>query len=108
MFDKLKDMGNMLKKAKEMKSQMSAMQNELRKMSFTGFGYGKKIEVLVNGEMEIIEVKINPEIISVNKQKDLEKGIKEAVNDALKRSKSEAASKFSSIAGGLGLNLPGM
>ena len=108
MFDKLKDMGNMLKKAKEMKSQMATIQNELKKLSFIGYGLNKKIEVTVNGEMEIIEIKIDPEVINPGKPKDLEKGIKEAVNDAMKKSKSEAASKFSSIAGGLGLNLPGM
>ena len=103
MFDKLKDMGSMLKKAKEMKSQMSSIQNELKKASFSGFGIGKKIEVIINGEMEILEVKIAIEAINPAKPKDLEKGIKEAVNDALKKAKGEAASKFSSIAGGLNL-----
>jgi len=106
MFDKLKDMGGMLKKAKEMKSQMGAIQKELQKAIFTGFGLNKKIEVTVNGEMEILEIKIDPTVITPNKPKDLEKGMKDAVNDAIKKSKAEAATKFQSIAGGL--NLPGL
>ncbi|MFA5879930.1 MAG: YbaB/EbfC family nucleoid-associated protein [Candidatus Margulisiibacteriota bacterium] len=106
MFDKLKDMGGMLKKAKEMKSQMGAIQKELQKAIFSGFGMNKKIEVVVNGEMEVIEIKIDPSVIIPTKPKDLEKGMKEAVNDAIKKSKAEAANKFKGIAGGL--NLPGL
>ena len=59
MFKGLKDMGSLMKQAKEMKSQMSKVQEGLKKMAFSGTALQGKIEITVNGELDILNVKID-------------------------------------------------
>jgi len=106
MFEKFKDMGNLMKQAKEMKSQMAKVQEELRKSSYTGTALNNAIEVVVNGELDIKSVKISPDVVKEGKAAQLEKGVKEAVEKALSTAKNAASSQLSSITGNL--NIPGL
>ena len=45
MFDKLKDMGNLVKQAKEMRGQMKAIQDELKNVIVEGEALGGKVRV---------------------------------------------------------------
>ena len=54
MFEGIKDMGKMLKKAKEMKSEMKKVQNELKDLIIEGKKNG--VCVKVSGELECVEV----------------------------------------------------
>jgi len=104
MFNGLKNMGNIIQQAKEMKSKMTKIQEELKKMTFTESSSG--ISVTVTGELEIKELSIDPASIKPEKVKDLEKTIKDITNKALKQSKDTASKQLSSIAGNL--NIPGL
>lgn len=106
MFKGLKDMGSLMKQAKEMKSQMSKVQEGLKKMAFSGTALQGKIEITVNGELDILNVKIDPSVLNSEKAPQLEKAIKEAAIQAMKLAKDSAASQLSAIAGNL--NLPGL
>jgi DNA-binding YbaB/EbfC family protein len=106
MFEGIKDMGKLLQQANEMKKQMSKVQEELKNLNFTGATEGGKIQVIVNGEIEVKDIIIDEDFLKKVDKNKLQKALKEAISSAIKQSKETAASKLSGIAGGL--NLPGL
>ncbi|GAB4033789.1 MAG: hypothetical protein Fur0012_13780 [Elusimicrobiota bacterium] len=87
MFDKMKDILALKKKAEELKK-------ELDSLRFSSEDKISKVEV--NASMEILSV----EIRDTSDRSGLEKSIKENVNKALKNARAEAAKKAMSM--GLG------
>ena len=92
-FGKLGQMAEMMKQAK-------ALQEEMKRARYGGEAGG--VKVVVNGEMEILELNIQPGL-PVNK---IEPAVKEAVNKTLRAAKQDMAGKMSKMTGGL--KLPGM
>lgn len=104
MFEGLKDMGKLLKQAKEMKVKMKKVQDELKKTKVTGSSSG--VEVIMTGELEVLEITIPEEFLNPAQKNRLEKEVKRAINDASKKAKDLASSKLSEVSGGL--NIPGL
>lgn len=106
MFEGLKDVGKLMKQAKEMKGQMKKIQDELKQVLVTGSAMGGKIEVTMSGELDCTSITIDPALLDPKQGALLTKALKEAVNAATKKAKDVATQKLSAISGGL--NLPGM
>ncbi|MGE4169576.1 MAG: YbaB/EbfC family nucleoid-associated protein [Candidatus Margulisiibacteriota bacterium] len=104
MFEGLKDMGKLLKQAKEMKDKMKKIQEELKKIEVSAQALDGKVDVVLNGEMEALRITIDPSV--ANDPAKLSKGLIKAFNDATKKAKDIAASKLSVVSDGL--NLPGL
>jgi DNA-binding YbaB/EbfC family protein len=104
MFDGLKDMGKLLKQAGEMKAKMKKVQEELKRLKVTGTAEDGKIEVTLSGELECLDVIIDPAVAS--SAAVLQRGLKKAFNDASRKAKELATSRLGDISGGL--DLPGM
>jgi DNA-binding protein YbaB len=92
-FGNLGKMGEMLKQARVMKEAMAKVKCE---------GESGGVRVVVNGEMDIVEIKIPPEV-SVVRAQSL---VKDAANRALHSAKIEAAKLMQGLTGGM--SLPGM
>ena len=97
--------GEMMKQAKIMQKQMEKVQDELKDMKFEASAGGGAVKVTVNGEQDILEVKINKGVADPEDIEMLEDMILVAVNDAIKQSKNEAKNKLAGVTGGL--NIPG-
>ncbi len=106
MFDSLKNMGDMISKAKEMKRQMQEMQEELKKMTLTETGVDGLMSVTVNGELEITALSIDEKLLDPKNRGKLEAAAIKLVNKALQRAKGEATNRLTKITGGL--NIPGL
>lgn len=104
MFDGLKDMGKLLKQAGEMKSKMKQIQEELKKVKVSGTAEGGKVEVVLSGELECLDVIIDPSFGSNTVA--LQRALQKAFNESARKAKELATTKLSDISGGL--NLPGM
>jgi nucleoid-associated protein EbfC len=104
MFDGLKDMGKLMKQAKEMKSKMKDVQDELKKVIVKGTSRSGKVQVEMTGELDCRSVSIADDLLANKSQ--LESELVDAINSATKNSKDIATQKLSAITGGL--NLPGM
>jgi DNA-binding YbaB/EbfC family protein len=55
--------GNMMKQAKIMQKKMEEIQEELKEMKFEASSGGGVVKVIANGDQEILEVKINKEMV---------------------------------------------
>ena len=96
---------DMMKQAKIMQKQMERVQEELKDMKFEASAGGGAVKVTVNGEQDMLEVKISKDVADPDEIEMLEDMILVAVNDAIKQSKNEAKSKLAGVTGGL--NIPG-
>ena len=101
MLKKFQDMGKLLKQAKEMKSAMATVQQELKKEEIEVSGLGGKLTVKLNGELEVISVDIDSSLLQSDQKEPLQKGLVTAFSQAIKNAKNLAASKLASISGGL-------
>lgn len=97
--------GDMMKQAKIMQKQMEKVQEELKDMKFEASAGGGAVKVTVNGEQDVLEVKINKDVADPEDIEMLEDMVLVAVNDAIKQSKDEAKNKLAGVTGGL--NIPG-
>jgi DNA-binding YbaB/EbfC family protein len=95
----------MMKQAKIMQKQMEKVQDELKDMKFEASAGGGAVKVTVNGEQDVLEIKINKDVADPEDIEMLEDMILVAVNDAIKQSKDEAKNKLAGVTGGL--NIPG-
>ncbi|MBN2072363.1 MAG: YbaB/EbfC family nucleoid-associated protein [Actinobacteria bacterium] len=96
----------MMKQARMMQKKMAEIQEELSGMEFEASAGGGAVRVKVNGDQEVLGIKINPGTIDAGDLEMLEDIVLVAVNDALKQSKEEAKKKMSGLTGGL--SIPGI
>jgi len=97
--------GEMMKQAKMMQKQMEKVQDELKGMQFEASSGGGAVKITVNGEQEVLKVKVNKDIVDPEDIEMLEDMVLVAVNDAIKQSKDEAKNKLAGVTGGL--SIPG-
>ena len=96
----------MMKQAKIMQKKMLEIQEDLKEMKFEASAGGGAVKVKVNGDQEVIEVKINQEMVDAGDLEMIEDMTMVAINDAIKQSKEEAKNKMASLTGGM--NIPGL
>ena len=101
-FDKVKQ----AKQLNDFRKQAQKLQKELRDTLIEASEADGKVKVVFSGEQKIEEIHIDPELLTPEKQADLERYLKNCISQAINQSQQVAAQKMQSIAGGLGL--PGM
>ena len=95
MFDKAKDLYKLQKQARQIKKQLKNTHIEAEHEGVT---------VIINGEQEVIEVKISEE--SMADKKLLQGNLTKCFNKAVKRSQQIGAEMMKDVMGDM--NLPGM
>ena len=104
------NMGNMMKQAQKMQQKMLEMQEELSKRTVEGSSGGGMVKVVANGQQDILEIKIDPEVVDPDDIELLEDLIVAAVANARENSKQMMEEEMSKLVpGGLsGLGIPGL
>jgi len=100
------DMKFLMKQAQVMQKKMEEMKKELSQKEVRVSSGGGMIEIVVNGQQEIKEIKIEPDVIDANEKEMLEDLILAAVNESIRQSKELAAQEMSKLTGGM--NVPGL
>ncbi len=100
------NMNQMLKQAQKMQENMMKAKEELEKKSVQASSGGGMVEVVVNGKMEILELKIKPEAIDPDDVEMLEDLVKAAVNQGLRNAQSMVEAEMGKATGGF--NIPGL
>jgi len=101
------DFGKMMKQMQKLQESMDKLQKELEAMQFTHTAGGGMVTATVNGKLELINIKVDPQVIDPNDPEMLEDMIIAAVNGAAKEANRVSQERMSILAGGLG-GLPGM
>ncbi len=100
------DLGNIMEQAKAMQEKMAKIQDDLARKTITGSAGGGMVQVTVNGQGEVIAVKIEEIAINPQEAAMLEDLITSATNDALNKAKELSKQELGQLTGGL--NIPGL
>ena len=96
------DFSKILDKAKELESKMKESQKKIKNISVTGVSGGNSVKITLNGEGEIINLDLSPDIIKEDKG-IIEDLIKAAHNNAKSQLKSKTSEEISKATGGFGI-----
>ncbi len=107
MFGNKAQMAGMMKKVKKMQEEMQQMKEDLKYTTTTVTAGGGAIKLVMNGEKQITELKIDPAVLSPDEAEMLEDLVIAAVNEAVRKMDDIAAQEMERITGGMGLP-PGM
>ena len=93
---------NMMKQAQKMQAQMLQIQEKLAEELVEGNAGGGMVKAVFTGQGDLVEIKIDPEVIKPEDKEMLEDLVTVAVNDGLQKSKELANSRLGAITGALG------
>ena len=100
-------MNQFLKQAQKMQEEMARVQEELANIQVEGTAGGGMVKVVANGQNQIMQVIIDPEVIDPEEKDMLEDLTAAAVNQALENAQKRAQEEMNKVSGGLLGNLPG-
>ena len=108
------NMNAMMKQVQKMQADMAKAQEELKNEVVEASAGGGMVTVKITGELELQELKIDPEAVDPEDVELLQDMVQAAVNEAIRSAQELAAYKMNAAAGGLGgpgglggLGLPG-
>lgn len=101
------DMKNMMKQAQQMQAELAKKQEELADQTFEASAGGGMVTAKVNGRHELLDLKIDPSIVTADEIDMLQDLVVAAVNEGFKKSTEAAQEVLSGMMGGMG-GLPNM
>ena len=100
------NLNKLMKQAQKMQEQMTQTQAELEKKTVEVSAGGGKVNVTANGAGDVIQIKIDKEIVDPEDVEFLEETVLTAVKQAIEQGKALAQSEMTKITAGLGI--PGL
>jgi DNA-binding YbaB/EbfC family protein len=97
------DLNKMMKQVQQLQAEMLEAQEKLKDEIVEASAGGGMVKVKMTGDLELRELRIDPEAIDPEDAEMLEEMITAAVNEALRSAQELAQSKLGGAAGGLGL-----
>ena len=108
---KRQNVNKMMQQVQQMQQEMQQAQEELARETVTASAGGGVVKATMTGNLELVELQIDPEVLDPEDVEMLQDMVLAAVNEALTSSQEMASKRLGGITGGLGdlgLNLPGM
>lgn len=103
------NMGNLMKQAQQFQNRMAKLQQELEQKTVEATAGGGMVTVVVNGQQELLSIKIDPEVVDPEDIDMLQDLVLAAVNDGMARAKKMVNDEMGKLTGGLNLpNIPGL
>jgi nucleoid-associated protein EbfC len=103
------NLNQMMRQVQQMQAEMAKAQEELKGATVEASAGGGMVTVKMSGELELLELKIDPEAVDPEDVELLQDMVQAAVNEAVRSAQELAASKMGQATGGLGgLGLPGL
>ncbi len=100
------DMNQIMKQAQHFQQKLAVLQQELGNRTATSTVGGGMVQATVNGRHELVELKVDKEVINPDDPDMLRDLIMAAVNDAGKKARDMVQSEMSKLTGGI--NIPGL
>jgi DNA-binding YbaB/EbfC family protein len=102
----MKNLGKMMKQAQEMQAKMAKIQEELAQEEFEVSSGGGMVSVRMNGQQEVVGIRIDPEVFSEDDREMLEDLIVAAISEARRKALDLTKERMSSLTGGI--QIPGL
>ena len=107
------NMNKMLKQVQEMQAEIAKAQEEAEKQEVEASAGGGMVTVRVNGALQVLEIKIDPDAVDPDDVEMLQDMVQAAMNEALRSAQEMVSSRMSQVTGGLesalgGMGLPGL
>ncbi len=99
LFGQAKDMYKLQKQAKKIKEELKNLHIEAE---------GEGVVVVINGEQEVVEVRISEEMLKPENQAKLQNVLISVFNKAIKKSQEVAAERMRGMMSDLGMDIPGL
>ena len=101
------DLNALMKQAQKLQADVQKVQEELAAMQCDGAAGGGLVQATVNGQFEVVRIKIDKSVVDPNDVGMLEDLVTAAVNAAATKVRETSKEKMGSVMGGMG-GLPGM
>jgi len=106
MFGGLKNLASIMQQAGEIKGKVAAAKERVSKLRSEGSAGPDLVRIVVSGEMTVLSVSIEQNLIASGNRQMIEQLVNAATNDALQKSKAAAAAIMAEIAEGM--DVPGL
>jgi nucleoid-associated protein EbfC len=106
MFGGMGNLGNIMKQAQAMQERLAKVQAEVATKTVQASSGGGMVTVTATGGMEIVSVKIDPEVVKANDAEMLQDLVVAATNEALRKAREMVAEEMKGVTGGL--QIPGL
>jgi len=103
---KMPDLGQLMKQAQKLQADVAKVQEELAKMTCEASAGGGMVTATVNGQFDLVSLKIEKDAVDPNDVGMLQDLVIAAVNQAAAKVREESKAKMASVMGGM--NVPGM
>ena len=97
------NMSQMIKQAQAMQAKMLQAQEELKQARVEGSAGGGMVSATVNGQGELVSVKLTPEVVNPDDIEMLEDLILAAVSDAANKAREMMEARMGALTGGMKL-----
>lgn len=104
---KMPDLGALMQQAQRLQADMARVQEELAKTTCDGAAGGGLVTATVNGQFELVRVKIDKTVVDPNDIGMLEDLVAAAVNAAVAKVRETTKQRMSSVVGGMP-GIPGL
>jgi DNA-binding YbaB/EbfC family protein len=103
---KMPDLGGLMQAAQNMQREMQRVQDELAQKRIEAASGGGMVTAVMNGQMQLLSLKIEPQVIDPKDPAMLQDLVIAAINQAITKAKDLASREMASVTGGL--QMPGL
>ena len=97
-----------LKNAQKIQEQFGSIQEKLGSITVVGSSGGGMVEVEISGKMEVLALRIKPEVVDPGDIAMLQDLLAAALGQAMEKIRERINGEIGSIAGGMGIPIPGL
>lgn len=100
------NVNQMMRQAQKMQEEMETVQEELAKQEVEATSGGGAVTAKVNGQKEVLSIKIRPDVVDSDDVEMLEDLVVAALNEALRKADEMMKSGMEKVTGSI--NIPGL
>jgi DNA-binding YbaB/EbfC family protein len=99
-------MADILKQAQALQSKLTELQAEAERKTAEASAGGGMVTATVNGKLQVLSIRIDPQVLTAGDREMLQDLVTAAVNEAIRKAQQMMAEAMSRVTGGL--KIPGL
>lgn len=100
------NMNNIMKQAQKLQKQIEETKEQVESKTVEASAGGGAVKAVVSGKKQVIEIKINPDVVDPDDVEMLEDLVLAAVNEAITKAEQMVNDEMAKVTGGF--NIPGL